>query len=62
MAVQDIQKLLGHTNIATTMEYVYTSDITVKASYNKYIAWEVNMEQEDKNISIPYIVHEGGYG
>lgn len=38
MAVQDIQKLLGHTNIATTMEYVYTSDITVKASYNKYIA------------------------
>lgn len=38
MAVQDIQRLLGHTNIETTMEYVCINDFTVKASYNKYIA------------------------
>ena len=38
MEVQEIRKLLGHTNINTTMEYIYTSDEQVKVSYQKYIA------------------------
>jgi len=38
MAVQDIQKLLGHTNIATTMEYICIDSTRVKASYQQYIA------------------------
>ena len=38
MNVQDIQKLLGHSDISTTMEYVSMDDTTVKASYKKYIA------------------------
>lgn len=38
MDVQDIQTLLGHSSINTTMEYVCTSDVKTKASYQRYIA------------------------
>lgn len=38
MDVQDIQRLLGHTNINTTMEYVYVSNSKVSSAYRKYIA------------------------
>lgn len=38
MEIQEIQKLLGHTNINTTMVYVQTDDSKVKASYQKFIA------------------------
>ena len=38
MEIQEIGKLLGHANINTTMEYVYTSDEKVMHSYRKYIA------------------------
>lgn len=38
MEVQEIQKILGHTNINTTMEYVYTSDEHTQLAYKKYIA------------------------
>lgn len=36
MDVQEIMKLLGHTNINTTMVYVYTDDSLVQTSYKKY--------------------------
>ena len=36
MDIQDIQMLLGHTNINTTMEYVYTSTQKTKMSYQKF--------------------------
>ena len=36
MEVQTIQKLLGHTNINTTMVYVYTDDSGTQMSYQKY--------------------------
>ena len=38
MPIQEIQKLMGHSKLDTTMEYVFTSDEQVKASYKKYIA------------------------
>ena len=38
MEIQEISKLLGHANINTTLEYVYTSEEKVKASYLKYSA------------------------
>ena len=38
MDIQEIQKLLGHNNINTTLEYVYTSDEKAHASYLKYSA------------------------
>lgn len=38
MDVQDIMILLGHSNIDTTMEYVYTSNEKAKASYQRYVA------------------------
>lgn len=38
MPVQEIQKLMGHSKVDTTMEYVYTSDEKVSASYRQYIA------------------------
>lgn len=38
MSVQEIQKLLGHTNIATTMQYICIDNTKVKASYQQYIA------------------------
>ena len=38
MDIQDIQKILGHSNIATTMRYIKVTDKKVKASYQKFIA------------------------
>lgn len=38
MDIQEIAKLLGHANINTTLEYIYTSDAQVQSSYKKYVA------------------------
>ena len=38
MEIQEIQKLLGHSDINTTLQYVCVNDDNVKASYKKYIA------------------------
>lgn len=38
MEIQEVQKLLGHTGINTTMRYVNVSDGKVMASYQQYIA------------------------
>lgn len=38
MDVREIQSLLGHSNINTTLEYICTDTEGVKASYRKYIA------------------------
>ena len=38
MEVQEVSKLLGHSNLNTTMTYVYTSEEKIKASYNRFIA------------------------
>ncbi len=38
MAIQEIQKLLGHSNLNTTMEYVITSESILRGSYDKFIA------------------------
>lgn len=38
MAVQEIQKLMGHTNINTTLVYIATDDNMVQASYKKFTA------------------------
>ena len=38
MAVQEIQKLMGHTNINTTLVYIATDDNIVQASYKKFTA------------------------
>jgi site-specific recombinase XerD len=36
MAIQEIQKILGHSNISTTMEYIYVNGDKVKSSYKQY--------------------------
>ena len=38
MDIQDIKKLLGHSDINTTMQYVYTSDEKAHVSYLRYSA------------------------
>lgn len=38
MDVQDIQRLLGHSDINTTMRYITMDDTKIQSSYNKYIA------------------------
>lgn len=38
MDVQEIQKLLGHSSVETTMIYIHTNDTQVKNSYKKYSA------------------------
>ena len=38
MAVQEIQKLMGHANINTTLVYIATDDSMVQASYKKFTA------------------------
>lgn len=38
MEVQEIQRLMGHSNINTTLQYICIDDESVKSSYRKYIA------------------------
>ena len=38
MEIQEIQRLLGHANLNTTMIYVAVDDAKVKASYTRYTA------------------------
>lgn len=38
MDIQEIQKLLGHSNVNTTMEYVYIDGDKIQRSYKQYIA------------------------
>lgn len=38
LEIQEVQRLLGHSNINTTMQYVCTDDEAIKASYKRYIA------------------------
>jgi len=38
MDIQEIQKLLGHSDVNTTLKYVCVDDENVKSSYRKYIA------------------------
>ena len=38
MNIQEIQKLLGHTNVNTTMTYIYTSDAQIQNAYKQYCA------------------------
>ena len=38
MAIQEIQKILGHTSINTTMEYVVIDNTQVEVSYRRHIA------------------------
>ena len=37
MAIQEIQKILGHSNISTTMEYIYVNGDKVNSSYRRYV-------------------------
>ena len=36
MDIQEVKKLLGHSDINTTLQYVYTDDSQVKMSYDRY--------------------------
>ncbi len=38
MPIEQVQKLLGHSQIDTTMQYAIVSQNNVKASHHKYIA------------------------
>ena len=38
MDIQEIQKLLGHSNVNTTMKYIKINDDQVQASYRRFIA------------------------
>lgn len=38
MPIQEIQRILGHSNVATTMRYIEVSDESIKSSYIKYSA------------------------
>ena len=38
MAIQEIQKLLGHSNIETTRKYIETTTEKVEASYRQFLA------------------------
>ncbi len=38
MDVHEIQRLMGHKNVQTTLGYIYTDDNSIMASYHKYAA------------------------
>ena len=38
MDVHEIQRLMGHSNVQTTLGYIYTDDTQLKAAYEKYAA------------------------
>lgn len=38
MELEELRRLMGHTEIQTTLRYIYTDDTRLKASYEKYVA------------------------
>ena len=38
MPIEQVQKILGHSNIDTTMEYAIVNQTNVKVSHQKFIA------------------------
>ena len=40
MSVEQVQKLLGHIKLDTTMEYAMVSQNNVKNSHRKYVNWK----------------------
>lgn len=38
LSVQEVQRLLGHSNIDTTMKYICMNDTAIKYSYRKYVS------------------------
>lgn len=38
MDIHEIQRLMGHSNIQVTLEYIYTDDAQLQAAYRKYAA------------------------
>lgn len=38
MDIHEIQRLMGHSNVQTTLEYIYTDDTELRAAYQKYAA------------------------
>lgn len=38
MDIHEIQRLMGHSNVQTTLEYIYTDDAQLRAAYQKYAA------------------------
>lgn len=38
MALEEIRKLMGHSEVQTTLRYIYTDDVQLKAAYSKYAA------------------------
>lgn len=38
MDIREIQRLMGHSNINTTMEYIYVEDTRIFDSYKRHIA------------------------
>ena len=38
MPIEQVQKLLGHSQIDTTMQYAIVNQLNVKTSHQKYIA------------------------
>ena len=36
MDLHEIQRLMGHSDVKTTLEYIYTDDDQIKAAYHKY--------------------------
>lgn len=38
MDIHEIQKLMGHSNVQTTLMYIYTDDDQIRAAYHKYAA------------------------
>lgn len=39
MPIEQVQKILGHSQIDTTMQYAMVNQTNVKASHQKFIAW-----------------------
>lgn len=38
MDIHEIQKLMGHSEVQTTLTYIYTDDTQLKSAYEKYAA------------------------
>ena len=48
MPIEQVQKLLGHIKIDTTMEYAMVNQNNVKNSHRRYITWKIfNIKQKN---------------
>lgn len=58
MPIEQVQKILGHSQIDTTMQYAIVNQNNVKASHRKYIAFRIDPQLNDREMLFAKVIRD----